>query len=174
MRQPLAREEQVEVLVGIRDGVVDRADVLPVRRGIARLLFQFALGARQRGFARVDLPGREFDEDLVVRIAVLAFEQHAAVVEQREDHDGAGVADEFALGDLAVGEFHAVARDFEEVAVVGEFAVDFGFFEVVVHGGSSTSLLDAPAPWTTVLSRGACAGIAGRNPERPARRTCRR
>lgn len=116
---------------------MDGADEVPVAGGVAGFFFQLALGAVQRALALVLLAGREFDEHPVQRIAELALEQHAAVVEQRDDDDRAGMFDVFAAGVLAVGQRNAVVVDFEEAAVIGHAAVDFGFFQVRIHAPSS-------------------------------------
>jgi len=63
----------------------------------------------------------------------LPLQQHAAIIEQRQDHDRAGMADIFAHRILAVRQAHGVAFDFQEVAVIDRRAADLGFFEMCIH-----------------------------------------
>ncbi len=80
-------------------------------------------------FARIDLTGREFDEDLAIRVAELAFQQDAPIRQQRQDDDGAGVADEFAVAFLAIRQADTVAFDLQEGSIVDDAAVEAGFFQ---------------------------------------------
>ncbi len=107
------------------------------RGGVAGFLFQFALRAGEVVLAGVDLAGRQFDEIAVQRVAVLAFQQQVAVVEHRDDDDGAGMDDVFARRFLAIGQAHAVAFDVHQPALEDGFAGQFGFCEVVVDASAS-------------------------------------
>ena len=64
------------------------------------------------------------------RVAVLTFQQQVAVVEHRNDDDGAGMDDVFARRFLPIGQAHAVAFDMQQAALEDGFAGQFGFGEV--------------------------------------------
>src|SRR5690606_13866121 len=127
-------------LGGIRDGEMHGAGVGPLPGGISGFFEQFALRAGQRVFARIELAGREFGHDAADRIAELALEQHAPVVQHGNDDHRARMHDVLAPGLAAVGQAHGVAARLQETAIAQRLAVDQGFGQVgivgSIHGGS--------------------------------------
>ncbi len=97
---------------------MQHAGIGPFGSAVAGFFEQLALAADERRLVRVELASREFEHHAFERIAVLALQQQAAVVEQRHDHHGAGVVDELARGFAAIGQAHTVAADLEEIAFV--------------------------------------------------------
>jgi hypothetical protein len=63
---------------------VHHAEIFPVARRVAGFLEQFAAGGVEDGLAMVDLAGRQFEEDAAQRIAELALEEQAAIVEEAD------------------------------------------------------------------------------------------
>src|SRR4051812_16852762 len=120
----LPREEQLDRLVRIRDGGMDHAQARPLAGGVTRFLQQLALGGGELRLPGVDLARRDLDEIARMRIAELALEENRAVVEQRDDRHGAGMADVFARRLAAVGQPRHVAMNLEEHAVVDDLPGD--------------------------------------------------
>ena len=98
------------------------------------------------GFARIDLAGRQFEEDAAQGIAELPFEQQLAVVEVGKNHHRAGMNDVFAQRLLAVGQAHPVLADFEQSASEYCFGFDFGFDEVAIVTHSALRKNKRPDP----------------------------
>src|SRR5437588_6536793 len=111
-------EEELDRFIGIGDGGMDYAKSGPVRRAVAGLLQQLALGGVEVRLAGLELAGGQLDEHAAMGVAELALEQHAAVVEDRHDRHGPRVADVFAHALAAVGKAHPGAMHLEERAVV--------------------------------------------------------
>ncbi|ODU00584.1 MAG: hypothetical protein ABS89_08740 [Thiobacillus sp. SCN 63-1177] len=132
-----ARQIERQPLVGIADAGIDGGDFAPLARGVAGFLFQFPLRTGEVILAGIDLAGRQFDEIAVQRIAVLAFQQQVAVVEYRNDDNGAGMDDVLAGRFAAVGQAHAVALDVHQPSLEDGLALQSGFGKVggiVFHG----------------------------------------
>jgi hypothetical protein len=72
---------------------------------------------RERAFGRIDLAGRKLEEHFADRIPELAHGDEISVGENRHDERGAGMDDEFALREAAVGQAHGVAADAQQHAV---------------------------------------------------------
>ncbi len=140
------------MLVRIGDGIVDGAEEVPLLGRVTGLFEQFALGTGQCALVRVELAGRQFDEDAVVGITVLPFEQNGAVVEQRQDDCRTGVANVFAHRGLAVGQPHSVALHLQKRTVVGELPLDLAFFQVLVHGNQTCGRADRIASTQASIS----------------------
>src|SRR6267378_5404690 len=111
-------KKKLDGLIGIGDRSMDYAKPRPLRRAVAGLLQQLALGGVEARLAGLELAGRQLDEHAPMGVAELPLEQHAAVVEDRRDRHGARVADVLARPLAAVGKAHHVALHFEEHAVV--------------------------------------------------------
>jgi len=81
-------------------------------------------------FARVDLAGGNFEEHTAQRVAILAFEEQLAVVEQRDDHHGTRVLHIFAHRLVTVGQADLVGEHLEQFAVENLLAGEGVFHKV--------------------------------------------
>jgi len=88
---------------------------------------------------RFELAGRDFDEIAAVRIAVLAHQQHPAIVQGRHDSDRAGVADVLAHGLAAVRQPHPVPMHMQEPAGIDFFAGEQVLGEILPLQGATGS-----------------------------------
>ena len=89
---------QIEVHLLVEDaGRHAKGDqVLDAAGPIAGLFGQLAHGGLGGVFARFECAGRQFDQRLPHGHAIVSHETHAAVVQQRQDHDRAGMPHDFA------------------------------------------------------------------------------
>ena len=122
-----AGEVDLDLLVAVANGVVKAAEVGPLGRFITRLFAQLAPRAGKQRFAGVDLARGEFDQARAQRVAVLPLQHHLPVVEQRDRHHRARVAQVFAGGDVPVGAAHAILVDTQKAAAP-DFAAGQRFF----------------------------------------------
>ena len=83
------------------------------------------LAAAERSFAGLDAAGGEFIEELAGGMAVLTLDEDGGVGRvggvNREDDDGAVVADDVALAGDAAGLGDSVGGDGEDVTFEGDF-----------------------------------------------------
>ena len=85
-------------------------------RGIASFFEKFAFSGSEGRFAGVDAPGRELEQIVLSRVAILTLKKYeglGASFVNRQDDDRAGVTDDFTNGGDTVGLDDAVASDVE-------------------------------------------------------------
>ena len=97
-------------------------DFLPAARGVAGFFEELALRAGEWRFAGLHAASDEFPEIVADGMAILANENHVAVVEHGKDDDGAVVHDDVALGADAAGLDDGVVADIEDGAVEDHLA----------------------------------------------------
>src|SRR5690606_32435163 len=102
----------------------------PFLRGIPRLFEELALPASKRRFAGIQLASREFQDDLLHGIAILAHHDDVVIIRLCDDHDRTWMHDIFAAALAAVGKAHGVAPYLEKTALVHRLAVEGGFDDV--------------------------------------------
>ena len=78
MGQPLG-DVEIDRFVGIADDRMDPPERRPRGCSVARFFGELPARCGDFRFARVELAGGEFDEDLAHRIAVLALDDEAAI-----------------------------------------------------------------------------------------------
>src|SRR6185503_11610439 len=120
----LARQKKLDRLVGVADRGMHHADAGPPVGDVAGFLEELALRGLQWRLARLELAGRDLQENAAVRVPELALEEDRAVLEERHDRDRAGMADVLALAERAVRQAHGIAMDLEQVAVEDPAAGD--------------------------------------------------
>ena len=113
-----ARKPDLDAFVRIGDRVVQDARSSPLGGAVAGFFRQFAHAAQQRRLARIDLASRELDHHARQRVAPLALDDEAAIIEERHDHHGARVDDVFTLSSGAIGQADLVAPHIEKGAAV--------------------------------------------------------
>jgi len=111
----------------------------PFAGGVAGFFEKFALAAKQRVFAHLQLSSGQLDHDLAYGVAKLALQHHTGLIifalHQRHHHDGTRVNHIFASGQLAIGQAHRVSQGMQKVAFEEFLPLVQVFFEVLVGHG---------------------------------------
>ena len=113
-----ACEEVFQALVGIADAWPGSRQVYPFVCDITCFFQQFALRGEQNVFAMVYLACGDFDELPLRCIAILAFHDQLAVIQQRQDGYRAGMGDVFTRADAAIRHACIIFAHLEKIAVV--------------------------------------------------------
>jgi 2-amino-4-hydroxy-6-hydroxymethyldihydropteridine diphosphokinase len=135
-----AGEKDFDVLVGVADAGMHRAEMNPLVGFVPGFLAQFAHRRRCRRFAGIDLSRGKFKEGTARTVPVLPFEQHVAIGQYGDDDDRTGVAYIFAHGLPAVGQPHLVLKHLQQNTVVDLPAVEGRFDQMVGHRKTITSM----------------------------------
>ena len=124
------------------------AELRPFVRRIAGLFPQFPFDGGKAVFVRgVQFAGGNFQDDFVQRVTELPLHDDFAVIRDGDYADRPDVADDFAHGDAAVGQFHLIPFHMEDDAVKNIFggclffpeAGEFGRFikihnsQIIIH-----------------------------------------
>jgi hypothetical protein len=104
----------------------------PLVRLVAALLHELALRRAQRILAGLDFSRRQLDEMSLERVAKLTLHEDRALVEEGDDHAGAGMVDVLAHRLGPVRQPHPVRDDVEQHAVVRRFRLQHDFAEVAL------------------------------------------
>ena len=90
----------------------------------ACFFFELTGGARERVFARVQRPGRDFPQRALCADAPLLDQQYRVVVGHGDDAGSTGMLDYIAHDFLALFILKSNARNLEQFAVVDVFAIE--------------------------------------------------
>src|SRR5438445_1239497 len=88
---------------------------------------------------RMDLAGGKFDKYPIQRITKLALKQDSPILKQWQHDDRARRFDVLTGGWLAVRQRYRVALYFKKIAIVGQRAIDAGFFQMLIHTNTPDS-----------------------------------
>ena len=122
---------QVHFFVAEAGSGVELGEFFHALGTVGRLFGQLAQGADGGVFAGIEFAGGHFEQGFSGGVAPLAHQHHALVGGYRQHAGGAGVAHDYALGFVAVGQAHAVAADVDKAATVQGFASQRGFLQSV-------------------------------------------
>ena len=129
---------QVNPLIAEAGGGLQHSQLAPALGAQTRFLGQLPLGAQEGILIRaVQLAGGNLQRQPTHGDAVLAHQDHLALVINGHDGGGPGVAGHLPQGGFAVGELHLPVLQADDHAGVDHFAIEKGFGQLgIVHGCS--------------------------------------
>ncbi len=131
------RQVEVDALVAEAGGRLQHGQLAPVVGGQPGFLAQLTLGADERVFIHpIELARRNFQRQAANGDAVLADENHVAVIIQRDNACRARMARHLAQGSFAVRQAHMPMLNADNLAGKNDFPIQILFRQLlVVHHG---------------------------------------